>query len=205
MKRNKLVYGVGINDADYAVKKFECWYEHDKRKNKQIWVCPFYEKWKNMLRRCYCSKYQETKPTYKGCSVCQEWLTFTNFKVWMEQQDYEGKQLDKDILLPGNKVYSPETCIFVEAKVNSFLVECNASRGQYMIGVSWFKPRQKFVSYCNDGSGKCKHLGYFNTELEAHKAWLKCKLEVAYQLAADQTDSRIAKALIERYENYKID
>lgn len=48
-----------------------------------------------------------------GCSVCEEWLTFSNFKRWMEQQDYEGKALDKDLLVSQNKTYSSETCVFV--------------------------------------------------------------------------------------------
>jgi glutaredoxin 1 len=39
-------------------------------------------------------------------------------------------------------------------------------------------------------------------ELEAHQAWLKCKQEVALEFAAEQTDPRVAKALIDRYENY---
>lgn len=205
MKRNKLVYGVGIMDADYVVKKFERWYENGKRKHKQIWICPFYEKWKDMLKRCYSEKYQERCPTYKGCSVCQEWLTFSNFRAWMEQQDYEGKQLDKDILFPGNKVYSPETCVFVDQWVNLFLTERQNDRGEYMIGVHWRKDLSKFRANCNDGSGKNKHLGYFTNEVDAHKAWLDCKLKLAYQLASEQTDPRTAKALIERYENYKID
>jgi hypothetical protein len=65
-----------------------------------------------------------------------------------------------------------------------------------------FACQKKFQARCNDGSGKTKHLGYFDTELEAHQAWLKCKQEVALELAAEQTDPRVAKALIERYENY---
>ena len=202
--KKKLVCGVGIMDVDYRVQEFitlGC--ENGKRKQKLIWVCPFYEKWKSMLRRCYSEKYQEKQPTYKGCSVCQEWLTFSNFKAWMEGQDWEGKHLDKDILLSGNKVYNPQTCVFVDAKVNTFLTECNASRGQYMIGVYWSRDCSKFRAVCWDGSGKHKHLGYFSTELEAHKAWLAFKLKLAYKLASEQSDPRIAKALIERYTNYE--
>lgn len=197
----KPIYGVGINDADYEISR----YEFVGSKRKRIWVCHFYRKWQDMLKRCYSEKYQEKYPTYKGCSVCQEWLIFSNFKAWMEKQDYEGKQLDKDILFPGNKVYNPETCVFVDQRVNSFLIETSAARGEYPIGVSWHKSCNKFKASCGDGSGKSKHLGHFSTELEAHKAWLDFKLKLAYQLAAEQTDLRIAKALIERYENYKID
>lgn len=201
----RLVCGVGIMDADYRVEeKITIGYENGKRKQKRLWICPFYRKWRNMLVRCYYEKELQKHPTYKGCSVCQEWLTFSNFKAWMEKQDWEGKSLDKDILYPGNKVYSPETCIFVDQKINSFLVESDAVRGEYMIGVYWHKRDEKFLSRCSDGNGKQRQLGSFDTELDAHNAWLEFKLKLAKQLASEQTDPRIAKALVERYENYKI-
>jgi len=199
----RLVYGVGINDADYPVRKLiTLGYENGKRKQEQVWICPFYQKWKNMLQRCYSKKQTTENRTYKGCTVCEEWLTFSNFRLWMERQDWKDKHLDKDILFPGNKIYSPETCVFVDQKVNIFLIERNASRGDYMIGVCWRKDCSKFQAWCNI-NGKQKHLGYFNSELEAHKAWLAFKLKLAYKLASEQTDPRIAKALIERYENYE--
>ena len=75
-------------------------------------------------------------PTYKGCSVSEEWLRFSNFKRWMEKQDWDGKQLDKDILFEGNKVYSAETCVFVTSVVNSFTSDSGAKRGEWLIGVS---------------------------------------------------------------------
>ena len=207
MKKKKLMYGVGLNDADYTVKKMETIsYESGKRKQKLIWECPFYRRWKKMLERCYYEKYQEKYPTYTGCYVCKEWLTFSNFKAWMETQDWKGKQLDKDILFRGNKVYSPGTCVFINQNVNKFILDSAAIRGDYLIGVSWDKKKRcKYLSQCTDGQGRKKFLGYFNTELEAHKAWLKCKQEVARQLAAEQADPRVAKALIERYENYVIE
>lgn len=200
-KKTKLVCGVGINNADYVVQINESWYEDGKQRQRGVWVCPFYSKWRSMLIRCYSSKEHETNPTYKGCSVCDEWLTFSNFKNWMEKQDWEGKEIDKDILYIGNKIYSPETCVFVDRKVNQFLVERGASRGKLLIGVSQHK-EGKFIAQCNDGSGKGGYIGLFNTEIEAHKAWLKRKQEVALKLASEQTDTRVAKALIDRYENY---
>jgi hypothetical protein len=123
----------------------------------------------------------------------------------MEKQDWEGKQLDKDILYPGNLEYGPEKCVFVSHAVNSFVTEKTAGRGKYLIGVYWNPDRQKFYSSCNNRTGKPKHLGCFDTELEAHKAWLAFKLEQAKILAAEQSDPRVAKALIERYENYVIE
>ena len=84
----KLVFGIGVNNADYVVQKWETvGYVDGKRKRKLVWECPFYRTWKNMLMRCYSTKFQERRPTYKGCSVSEEWKTFSNFRAWMEKQD----------------------------------------------------------------------------------------------------------------------
>ena len=200
----KLVYGVGINDADYVVEKKETiGYVNGKQKFRLVWYCPYHRTWRSMLQRCYSHKYQERRPTYKGCSVSEEWLTFSNFKRWMERQDFEGMHLDKDLLFEGNKVYSGETCVFVTKDVNLFTIDSGASRGEYLIGVNWHKVKGKFQSRCcNPMTKKQENLGYFTCELEAHQAWLKRKLELAALLAAEQTDERVAKALIERYTNY---
>lgn len=132
MKPKKLVRGVGINNADYAVQRFEtigC--VGGKRKRKKVWVCPYYRAWENMLSRCYSAKYQERQPAYIGCTVSEEWLTFSNFKAWMEKQEWEGKQLSKDLLFEGNKVYSAENCVFVTRAVNNPTTDSKASRGEW--------------------------------------------------------------------------
>ena len=203
MKAKKLVFGVGINDADYVVQRNEIIEVNGKQKLKLVWVCPYYRAWHNMLMRCYSTKYQERFPTYKGCSVSEEWLTFSVFKSWMERQDWEGKQLDKDLLFNGNKVYSGETCVLVTKAVNMFTIDSGASRGEWLIGVCWHKGEGKFMSYCsNPFTKKQEHLGYFTSDIEANQAWLKRKLELAHLLAAEQKDERVAKALIKRYTNY---
>jgi len=200
----KLVYGVGINDADYVVqRKVTIGYVNGVQKQKMVWECPYYRAWCNMLQRCCSPKFQERWPTYKGCSVSEEWLTFSNFKRWMEKQDFDGMQLDKDLLFNGNKVYSDETCVFVTKEVNIFTTDCGASKGEYKIGVSWHKAGNKFQSHVsNPFTKKKEYLGYFTCELEAHQTWLKRKLELAHLLAAEQTDERVGKALIDRYTNY---
>ena len=205
MKTRKLVQGVGVNDADYVVEKWETiGYVDGKRKTKLDWFCPFYRAWKGMLTRCYSVKYQERYPTYKGCTVSKEWLTFTNFKNWMMTQDWQYKHLDKDLLFEGNKVYSPETCVFVSPMVNSFTIDQGSKRGEFLIGVAWHKKSGKFKSNCsNPFSGEQEYLGYFTCEQEAHEAWLKRKLELAHELSAIQEDTRVAEALIKRYSNYK--
>ena len=204
MKVKRLVCWVGINDADYVVQKWETiGYENGSQKQKLIWRCPFYRAWKGMLERCYSAKFQEDNPTYRGCSVAEEWLTFSVFKDWMEKQDWEGNQLDKDLLFEGNKVYSAETCVFVTRMVNTFVCDGGAARGEWLIGVSWCKITEKFVAQCNNPFTKKKEkLGYFTCEQQAHNAWKRRKLELAKELAAIQTDPRVAEALIARYTNY---
>ncbi len=202
--KKRLVCGVGVNDADYAVRKYEeNGYVNGKRKQRLVWECPFYRVWKSMLERCYSNKTQEKNPTYKGCSVSEEWLLFSNFRGWMVTQDWDGKHLDKDLLLEGNKVYSAETCVFVTRMVNNFTLDRGNDRGEWMIGVNWHKGNNKFRSRCcNPFTKRGENLGYFDSELEAHNEWLKRKLELAKELATIQTDERVAKALIERYTNY---
>lgn len=199
MKR--LLYGVGVNDADYAVTKFETTgYVDGKRKRKLIWACPFYQTWKHMLERCFSEKYRAEYPTYKDVTCCGEWLTFSNFKQWMEQQDWEGKQLDKDIIVPENKVYSPETCAFVLGVTNNFVTASDASRGEYPLGIYWNKRNEKFQAKCNNPLTKGReHLGYFNTPKEAHEAWRKRKHELAQLVAATESDPRVVEALKKRY------
>ena len=185
MKPKKLVFGVGNNDADYIVQRKETIDVNGKQK--LVWICPYYLAWQNMLKRCYSTKYKDKNPTYIGCSVTDEWLTFSVFKNWMMTQDFEGNQLDKDLLVEGNKVYSPETCVFVTPMVNSFTIDRGASRGEFLIGVHWDKNAGKFKSQCcNPFTKKQEYLGLFTCGQDAHEVWLNRKLELAYELSAIQ-------------------
>ena len=106
-----LVLGVGVNDADYVTRI--------EKNKKTVWRCPFYNKWGKMLERCYSSKSHKTHPTYIGCSVCPEWHYFSKFRLWMENQNWEGLALDKDLLVKGNRVYGPDTCCFLPQAINN--------------------------------------------------------------------------------------
>ena len=124
-----------------------------------------------------------------------------SFRAWMMQQDWEGKQLDKDILVPGNKMYSPDTCVFVGGVVNGFLTDSAAARGEWPLGVHWHERKQKFQSMCcNPFTKKQETLGLFHCPNKAHLAWKARKHELACQLADLQTDERVAEALRTRYK-----
>jgi hypothetical protein len=184
-KKNIKVFGIGVNDATYAVTR----HEKVNGKDRIVWQCPYYRVWYNMLNRCYSESYLKKYPTYRGCSVCPEWIYFMTFKAWMMTQDFEGKQLDKDILFEGNKIYNPETCRFVDKDLNNFLTDSGAARGEWPIGVNWHKVTGKFVAQCrNPFINKQEHLGLFNCPNEAHNAWRQRKHELALALADLQTD-----------------
>lgn len=75
---------------------------------------PYYI-WKSMLARCYSAR---KSSCYEGVTVCEEWHNFQNFAKWFEENYVEGYELDKDIKIRGNKLYSPETCMFVPTDQN---------------------------------------------------------------------------------------
>lgn len=189
--KNSSVRGFGVNDADYCVRS--------TIGGKSV-LCEFYKTWFHMIERCYSEKWIERNPSYYGCSVFHEWRIFSNFKAWMERQDWQGKQLDKDLLFVGNKIYSPETCVFVDALTNTFVNEYKRGRGEYMIGVDKHTQCNKFRARCNNPfTGKNEHLGLYTSEFDAHLAWKKRKLEHAVVIAATQSDERVASAITDRY------
>ncbi len=198
---NKLVCGVGVNDLGYRTQVWEKVTENGGKKiRKTVFKCSYYAAWKRMLTRCYSKKYLESNPTYIGTSVCSEWLYATPFKKWMEQQDWRDKCLDKDIIAPGSRLYSPETCAFVLQATNNFVIASDASRGEYPTGVYLSKRTGKYIALCrNPFSEKQEHLGYFSTPEEAHEAWRKRKHELAQLVAATESDMRVVAALKKRY------
>ncbi len=192
-KRRKLVRGVGINDADYVTQT-----------KKPRWICPYYVRWSGMLRRCYSDSYHASHPSYRDCSVCDEWQLFSNFRQWVMEQEQihgslDGLQLDKDIIDPTNKIYSSDKCAFVTQIVNLFVTDSSKSRGQYPIGVS-VRKSGRIQAQCNDPFNGVLYLGNFDTQEQAHEAWRKQKNIFAYQLADICVDQRVALALRLKYK-----
>lgn len=204
MKNKQLVYGVGVNDANYVVQQHEYLGRgvDGKVKRNLVWACPFYEQWKSMIGRCYSDKWKEKYPTYNNVVCCGEWLVFSKFKQWMKEQDYQEKQLDKDIIFIGNKIYSSATCAFVLPKTNKFVIACDASRGEWPLGTSYDKAAEKFRARCrNPFTAKEEHLGYFTTPEAAHEAWRQRKYELAQLIAETESDPRVVEALKKRYNS----
>lgn len=192
----------GVNDAEYNV------YVTTKVEGKTVivWQCPIYRDWYSMINRAY----GDTKgnKSYVNVTVCEEWKYFSNFRKWvLEEQpnkNWESCCLDKDLLVKGNKIYSPNTCAYISVGVNSFLTDRKADRGKYLLGVTFHKHRKCFVAQCANPFGitayeKRGYIGGFDTEIDAHLAWKAKKHEYACMLADLETDPRVINALKEYY------
>lgn len=186
-KRNKLLSGVGINDLDYPIVGAD-----GER-------CPFYETWASMLKRCYSLKFQQRFPSYKDCNVHSDWLYASNFKSWMETQDWEGKQLDKDLLIEGNKMYGPDTSVFISKEINIFMTEKQSHNTLYP-GVHFRTDTLKYRAYCSNGKGGVTHLGQYESPEEAYLVYRLHKFKMAEDISLLEKDPRIAEALIKRYK-----
>lgn len=190
-----LLYGVGIQDAPYITR-------YRTSDGKEV-CCPFFARWKSMLKRCYNSLHKH--PSYEQCVVCEGWLTFSKFKAWMETQDWEGKQLDKDLLVVGNKVYSPEHCVFVLPIVNMFLTENKSNNKSGKVG-AFAHVSGGFQANCNNPfTGKIEYLGYYHTLNEAHFAWGVRKHELAHEIVKTYNidNDVVVRALLSRYEKFE--
>ena len=133
-----------------------------------------------MLERCYSPKLHAKEPTYIGCTVCPEWHYLSNFKRWFDNNYVEGYHLDKDILVKGNKIYSPETCCFVPKEINFLLLNNKSRRGDFPIGVH--RKGDLFISQINK-NGKRIQIGRFDTPEDAFLAYKKEKEQYVKQLA----------------------
>lgn len=164
-----------------------------------------YTTWTNMLKRCYNKKAKEKKITYKDITVCDYWHNSQNFVEWFEKnwKFYMDKNwhLDKDILLKGNKIYSPETCCFVPQEINMLFVKRNSSRGKHPIGV--YKARNKFQS-CIGISGKTIGLGSFNTPEEAFQSYKSTK-EKHIKEVAEKYKNQITEQTYRALINYQVE
>ena len=187
------VYGVGITGTKYPPHEYGV-------QTKE------YKLWSGMLRRCYSDTCKKKNPTYEGCEVSNNFLYYEYFYEWCHKQvgfGNEGFQLDKDLLVKGNKVYSEDYCVFLPAEINTMLVKREASRGEHLIGVCWANTNKAFVANVNKGEWKREFLGYFKTEIEAFNAYKQAKEAFVKEQAnkwKSQIDSRAYNALM----NYEV-
>ena len=187
------VYGVGIVGNKYPIKVNDV-------QTKE------YGLWKSMLRRCYSDNFKKKNPTYIDCEVSDKFKSYEYFYEWCNKQigfGVDGFEIDKDLLIKGNKVYSESTCVFLPQEINTLLIKCTASRGKHPIGVCWNKTKKSFVAHVGKSKGKQEHLGYFKTEIEAFNAYKQAKEAFIKEQAnkwKDKIDIRAYNALM----NYEV-
>lgn len=153
--------------------------------------------WNNVVARCKVGGcYQRSSPTYIEC--INGFKDFQEFAGWCQYQyGYMNKekngrywQLDKDLKVFGNRVYSKENCILVPQRVNMLLVSSKTARGDFPLGVCWHLGNQKFITKCHKGGGIRHHLGYFDDPVEAHQAWQKYKVELIRKVCTEDEEIR---------------
>lgn len=193
-----MVYGVGYTGKG----KYKIYDNNGKKTKHRIY-------WGNILQRCYDVKRLEKFPTYKDCEVCKEWHNFQNFCEWFDNNYYEidGEKmcLDKDILCKGNKIYGPETCVFVPNKINMIFVKRQNGRGDLPIGVS--KNGDKYearANYYSDGKTRRKYLGVYSTPEEAFNAYKRFKESYIKQVA-DEYKDKIPQKLYDALYTYEVE
>lgn len=168
-----------------------------------------YSVWNNMIRRCYDTKEQMKTPTYKGCTVCDEWLCYENFEKWFNENYYEipnqRMNLDKDILLKGNKIYSPLYCRIVSQEINILFIKSNKKRGRLPIGVSVNNKKFKAqISLLINNKKVLKGLGTYDTPQEAFKSYKKAK-ERYIKFVADKYKKYIPLDIYNAMYEYEVE
>lgn len=187
------VYGVGVIGDSYS-----CWDGSKIRKE--------YGLWSNMLARCYSPKSHKARETYIGCTVSENFKSYTYFYEWCNQKvgfSENNFELDKDLLSGVSKYYSEGTCVFLPQEINVALIKQNKKRGDFPVGVTYHKNTGNFVAQLSTSTGR-KHVGAFNNVIDAFVAYKKAKETYLVELAEKwkgKIDDRAYEALI----NYKVD
>lgn len=181
-KKKLRICGVGVNDMEESIRKYS----------------KAYDLWRGIIRRCYDESILDKHPTYRGCSICEEWKRFSAFASWCNKNYINGWHLDKDILVKGNKVYSPETCCFVPQEINKLFTKRQLDRGDNPIGVVRCICN-KYVAAINK-NGIPIHIGLFSSPEEAFLAYKEAKEAWIKEVAdkwKDKLDQKVYKALYE--------
>lgn len=196
-----------VKDATHPIMFGVGYVGRQRKKGERLTKSYSYTCWRNMLKRCYDAKTFINHHTYKDCEVCDEWHCFTTFEVWFKEKYMEGWCLDKDILIKGNKVYSPETCCFVPFEINNLFTKRQNFRGITPIGVDYHPPQRRFKACYtaniskSDGKG---YIGCFATEIEAFNAY-KTEKERYIKEVADKYKDELEPRVYEALYNYQVE
>lgn len=172
-----------------------------------------WRKWDGMLRRVYSEEYKNKKPSYINCSICKDWLNFQTFAEWFYENYYEIEGqvmcLDKDILIKGNKLYSPQTCVIVPNNINCLFTKSDSIRSKDLpIGV--YNSGNGFRVYLKKGciNGKKNSelfkMSNIKTKEEAFNIY-KQEKEKYIKKVADYYKNKIPQRLYNAMYEYKVD
>lgn len=178
-QKARLTFGVGYTDGE-------------KVREGGPKMLPHYRYWKQILERGYCPKLKAKYPSYLGITVCEEWHSLKNFRVWFEQNYVEGYDLDKDLLPNKNKVYSPETCVFLPRRLNTLLIKRYTNRKDKTLPIGVTKKsneRSRYCARCQVGEQQPHVVGYYDTVDEAFMAYKSFK-EGYVKTLADEYNSK---------------
>ena len=149
-----------------------------------------YKVWSHIIDRCSdFNKINKKRPHYLDVTICKEWLTYDNFKKWFENPENgyrEGYQIDKDILVNNNKIYSPETCCFVPQEINLIV------RKEYK--------NNKYTGVIKNGSCYLSVISFRGTRYIIGKYKNKQDAFIAYKNAKTNLVHNIAKEYFDRNE-----
>lgn len=184
-------------------------------------ICPFYSRWLNVVRREHCADFLDKNPSYLGVTVQDGWLKRSNFEAWMKTQNWEGLDLDKDILFQGNRHYGPYTCVFVPQRINKLLNTNKSRERKYPLGVTYMKKASFMTSERTNpyaaqvrtyvGSKNYQRfIGSYGDPQTAHRAWQWGKAEeienaVAWYATQDCFRTGVADALLLRVWQLRLD
>lgn len=158
--------------------------------------------WRGMLRRC--GQFDPKRPQYAECILHDDFVRFQDFAEWATRQvghDKHGYQLDKDLLVPGNKVYGPHTCIFVPREINVLLTNSRKARGKWPVGVTSVKTENNFRVACSVDGEQILLFGF--TTPEAAFATYKVIKELNVKRVAEKFRREIDPRVYERLIAYE--
>ena len=192
MSKSKLIYGIGcIGEGRYK--------SHANGEKTQSYI-----KWFSMMTRCYDKKQLNRRTKYEEVTVCDEWHNFQNFAAWYYDQDCDESSycLDKDILIEGNMIYSPDACCLIPAQINTLLTVNRRANRTLPLGAMLDKRDGRFQSKISF-DGENIHLGRFATAQEAHEAYVVAKESHVRDKAVEYRD-RISDKVFEALMSWSV-
>lgn len=166
--------------------------------------------WSGMFDRCYNKNELLKHPNYIGCEICEEWFCFNNFAKWYNDNQWGNElllEVDKDIRIKRNKIYSPNTCILAPHRINALFVHSvDSSYRNGLIG-TYLNQNGSYTAQCNTGSKSNRNLGSYKTEIEAFKAYKQAKEKYIKQIADEYNDKYkdFPKELYDAMYNYIVE